>query len=95
MIGTLNRLFRPAMVRSARRAFSTNGVTALTSNHFFVDSNVIIGHHLEQYEGLKAFVADTDRHFYYTETVLEELQAASEKLRVPEADPDSPNSNFR
>ncbi|GJM06550.1 MAG: hypothetical protein DHS20C10_02840 [marine bacterium B5-7] len=59
-------------------------------SYFFVDTNVIIGYRLEQYQGIRDFIEDPSHKFFYTETVLKELQ--TKKNRFPEADPDKLSS---
>ena len=58
-------------------------------HYFFVDTNIIIGFRENQYKelDLNSFINDPKNCFFYTETVLNELQTSSNQY--PEADPGS------
>lgn len=91
----ITNFFRRAPLINSIRTFSSEAsYNALQYNHYFVDSNVIIGYRLEQYKDLTAFIEKADKRFHYTETVLQELQAKTGSFRVAEADPNDPNCKF-
>ena len=76
------------------RQYSQSVLNATSKNYFFVDTNVILGYRLEQYPGIREFVTHPQHQFFYTDTVLQELQAKEQK--VPEADPSTnPDHYFR
>lgn len=61
-------------------------------NYFFVDTNVIIGYRFDEYSGIKKFIENPENKFFYTETVLDELQA--KKQLIPEANPDQNKDKY-
>ncbi|MFI5405598.1 MAG: hypothetical protein ACHQ1D_03690 [Nitrososphaerales archaeon] len=84
--------FQSKMFRRISDTFVRKG-EEIAEKNFFVDTNVIIGFHLREYTGIEEFVRYPGHKFFYTETVLEELQKRNSCL-FPETDPESSKYSF-
>lgn len=76
---------RTQLYSFSRRFYtSLDAINQPVRQYYFVDTNIIVGYVRDQYDGIRDFIENHDRRFFYTETVKKELEKSKMDFPISE-----------